>query len=135
MMTSRLSYFYLFLITLSMCTIAQAQTSVDEHFFSSISSDMKSHKSQIFKTNKDKNEIERTGNVLYGIYRNLISSQDGSTCRFHPTCSAYCRSSIHKNGIVFGMIKSMDRLTRCNGLSPEKYQVDIKRRKLVDYAQ
>lgn len=135
MMTSKRSFFYLFLTVFCVSLNTQAQTSVDAHFFSDKSAEMKSHQSETSKRIKDKNEIQRTGNILYGVYRNLISSQDGSTCRFYPTCSAYCRSSIHKNGFVFGMIKSMDRLTRCNGLSPEKYQVDFKRRKLVDHAQ
>lgn len=111
-----------------------AQTTRDSYYFSISPYSEMSNVPLIDDTvAKDKNEIERTGNILYGIYRNLISSQDGSTCRFHPTCSAYCRSAIYKSGFIFGMIKSMDRLTRCNGLSPEKYEIDMKRRKLVDH--
>ncbi len=84
---------------------------------------------------QDKNEIQNLGIVLYSVYRNLISSQDGSPCRFYPTCSAYCRSAIRKNGLIVGTVQGIDRLTRCNGLSPHKYSVDIKRRKLVDHVQ
>lgn len=84
---------------------------------------------------QDKNEIQNLGIVLYSVYRNLISTQDGSPCRFYPTCSAYCKSAISKNGLIVGAVKGIDRLTRCNGLSPHKYAVDIKRRKLVDHVQ
>lgn len=31
-----------------------------------------------------------------------------------------------------GGIKTMDRLTRCNGLSPQKYEVDEKAKLLID---
>lgn len=82
---------------------------------------------------RDRNEIQNLGFMLYSIYRNLISSQDGTNCKFYPTCSAYCRSAVRKNGLILGMIQGVDRITRCNGLSPNKYTIDIERRRLIDY--
>jgi len=88
-----------------------------------------------FAVKPDKNELRLATTILFATYRNLISSQDGSRCRFYPTCSAYCKSAIHKHGVVRGTIQGLDRLTRCNGLSPQKYTIDIQRRKLVDHVR
>lgn len=87
------------------------------------------------KVKRDKNEIEISKHVLFAIYRNLISTQDGSVCKFYPTCSAYCRGAIDKNGIFKGVVQSFDRLSRCNGLSPHKYAIDIERQRLIDHVR
>jgi hypothetical protein len=31
------------------------------------------------------------------------------------------------------MLATLDRLQRCNGLSPEKYEIDIERQLLIDF--
>ena len=66
-------------------------------------------------------------------YKSFISSQDGNRCSFHPSCSEYAILSIKKNGIVVGALSTFDRLCRCNGLSPELYQIDYKRRVFIDH--
>lgn len=38
-------------------------------------------------------------------------------CRFHPSCSEYCRRSILKDGILKGCIKGAWRVLRCNPFS------------------
>jgi len=81
---------------------------------------------------RDKNAIQSTGKVLFTIYQNLISSQDSHSCVFYPTCSSYCRHAIRSRGFLFGGIMTFDRLARCHGLSPERYSIDMSRRKLVD---
>lgn len=90
---------------------------------------------QVNAISPDKNELQVLGFVIYQVYHNLISSQDGSVCNFHPTCSAYCRHAIRKNGLIHGSIQSLDRVMRCNGLSPEKYQIDFQKRKLIDHVE
>jgi len=112
-----------------------AQTVSDFEFFSPniIIEHSQAHTKESTSVKQDKNELQQSGFLLYQVYRNLISSQDGSPCRFYPTCSAYCRSAVIKNGLITGLVQGIDRLTRCNGLSPQKYSIDVKRRKLVDH--
>ncbi|MFC1632756.1 membrane protein insertion efficiency factor YidD [Patescibacteria group bacterium] len=35
-------------------------------------------------------------------------------CRYHPTCSEYCRQSVLKHGVVGGFILGTARILRCN---------------------
>jgi len=58
----------------------------------------------------------------FAFYKTFISSQDGMVCTFHPSCSSYALSTIRINGFL-GLLDAIDRLTRCNGLSPEKYPI------------
>jgi len=128
-------------LSLSLCFIfaihsdtllAQSQSDFN-YFLSESTSDYKSNDNNFIR--RDKNEIELSKLVLFSVYRNLISSQDGSVCKFYPTCSAYCKGAIGKHGIVKGVIHSFDRLSRCNGLSPHKYKIDIDRKRLVDHVR
>ena len=120
------------------CHSLMAQSSEDFLFFNSEVNSVNTPlamkaDSTVIIVNKDKNELAITANVVFGLYRNLISSQDGSVCSFHPSCSAYCRHAVRKNGFLKGGLQSLDRILRCNNLSPEKYQIDLKRRKLLDH--
>lgn len=38
-------------------------------------------------------------------------------CRYHPSCSEYCRQSIEKKGLIKGLFNSIYRLFRCNPFS------------------
>lgn len=69
---------------------------------------------------------------IFFIYKTLISSQDGTTCSFHPSCSEYSVTSIKEFGILQGVLKTSDRLLRCNGFSPEKYDLIIEENLLYD---
>ena len=68
------------------------------------------------------NEIKLLLTTGFAFYKTFISSQDGMTCTFHPSCSSYALSTIQTNGIL-GVLDAIDRLMRCHGLSPEKYTV------------
>jgi len=68
------------------------------------------------------NEIKLILTGGFAFYKTFISSQDGMTCTFYPSCSSYALSTIQTNGIL-GILDAIDRLTRCNGLSPEKYHI------------
>ncbi len=84
------------------------------------------------KTKKDKNDIQQTGQFLFHVYKNYITTQDGNYCNFIPSCSSYCAQALHKHGPVKGAIMSFDRMGRCHGFAPQKYTFDPKRRKLID---
>lgn len=79
-----------------------------------------------------KNELDITLSLAFLFYKNFISSQDGATCSFHPSCSEYGMLCVKEYGVVKGGIKTFDRLTRCNSLSPQKYTIDVEKRKLYD---
>ena len=71
-----------------------------------------------------KNEIDVMFTGLFIFYKSFISSQDGNSCTFTPSCSEYALQSIQKYGVVIGMLSAFDRLERCNGLSPELYKIN-----------
>ncbi len=58
----------------------------------------------------------------FAFYKTFVSSQDGMVCTFYPSCSSYAVASIQTNRLL-GILDAIDRLTRCNGLSPEKYPI------------
>jgi putative component of membrane protein insertase Oxa1/YidC/SpoIIIJ protein YidD len=72
---------------------------------------------------KTNNEIELVFSGLFLTYKYFISSQDVVSCVFYPSCSVYAIQSIQKQGLVIGTLSAFDRLTRCNGLSPENYEI------------
>ena len=69
---------------------------------------------------------------LFLFYKAFFSSQDFSSCSFHPSCSVYALESVSKLGLLTGIMDTFDRLTRCNGLSPEKYIINQKFNLLED---
>lgn len=78
------------------------------------------------------NELDLSLKLLYLFYKNFISSQDGSKCFFHPSCSDYGVQCVGKFGVIRGGVMTLDRLVRCNGLSPSKYEIDKDKRKYID---
>lgn len=58
----------------------------------------------------------------FAFYKTFVSSQDGVKCTFYPSCSVYALNTIKTNGVI-GVLDAIDRLTRCNGISPEKYHI------------
>ncbi|UTA67972.1 MULTISPECIES: membrane protein insertion efficiency factor YidD [Emticicia] len=80
----------------------------------------------------NKNEVQYLFSGLFLFYKTFFSSQDMTSCTFTPSCSEYGILSVKKYGLVMGGVRTMDRLTRCNGLSPTKYEVDMKAKLLID---
>lgn len=65
---------------------------------------------------------------LYGmfkIYKKFVSSQDGNSCIFKPTCSQYAIDAINKKGIVIGVLEAADRVLRCNSFSLKDQQPEL----------
>jgi len=75
---------------------------------------------EVKRTVDSKNEFSLILSIAYNFYKAFLSSQDANNCAFHPTCSTYAVETLKTNGIL-GIFDAIDRLTRCNGFSPEKY--------------
>lgn len=59
--------------------------------------------------------------AVYTFYKNFLSSQDGNVCTFYPSCSNYAMECYRRKGLLVATLATFDRISRCNGLSPEKY--------------
>lgn len=81
---------------------------------------------------QNKSEVEAAFSGLFLFYKTFISSQDQAVCTFTPSCSEYGILAIKKHGMIKGGVMTMDRLTRCNGLSPTNYAYDPKTKLLKD---
>lgn len=78
------------------------------------------------------NEVSVLLTAFFIGYKNFFSSQDARSCTFEPSCSVYAIEIIRRKGIFAGFLDAIDRLTRCNGLSPEDYEIDQEKRLLID---
>ena len=88
---------------------------------------------KVYKEAKgNKNEVQYLFSGLFLFYKTFFSSQDLTVCTFTPSCSEYGILAVKQYGVVMGGIRTMDRLTRCNGLSPKKYEIDLKAKLLID---
>lgn len=68
------------------------------------------------------NELKFIASSFFLVYKEFISSQDYISCVFHPSCSEYAIQAVQKQGVM-GVFNTFDRLTRCNALSPEQYEM------------
>ena len=68
-------------------------------------------------------------------YQRFISTQDGPSCTFVPSCSRFGVESIRRLGAVRGILLTSDRLQRCNGVSTSRYQLDSRSGYLMDPVQ
>lgn len=84
----------------------------------------------VAKNNNSTMEVMLSSMFLF--YKYFISSQDSQSCVFHQSCSVYAVETIKKQGFVFGMMDTFDRLMRCNGLSVDKYSIETESRLLID---
>lgn len=82
-----------------------------------------------------KNEVQTIFSGLFLFYKYFVSSQDVVSCVFYPSCSVYALQTIQKNGIIVGTMATFDRLCRCNGLSPDKYDIHKESRLFYDPVQ
>lgn len=69
---------------------------------------------------------------LFLFYKKYISSQDGGSCSFAPSCSEYAILSIKKYGFAAGALRAVDRLARCHPGAGSYYPVHPERRALHD---
>ena len=78
------------------------------------------------------NEIQFVFSGLFLFYKTFISSQDMQRCTFTPSCSEYAIHAVKQQGAIIGILNAFDRLSRCNGLSPEEYEIDEQTNKFKD---
>jgi putative component of membrane protein insertase Oxa1/YidC/SpoIIIJ protein YidD len=72
--------------------------------------------------------------LLLSFYKKFISSQDGETCSFNQSCSHFSAWAVREKGLFTGVLLTADRLTRCNGIKPDRYKRDsISGKNIDDY--
>jgi uncharacterized protein len=106
-----------------------AETINPEEFINSFP--VKKHVHYAFAKN-NKNEIQFIFSGLFLFYKSFFSSQDATSCSFSPSCSEYGLQAVKNKGMLIGIPSTFDRLTRCNGLNPDKYPIDTKTGLLID---
>ncbi|MGJ8622748.1 MAG: membrane protein insertion efficiency factor YidD [Yoonia sp.] len=47
-------------------------------------------------------------------YRMVLSPWVGTSCRYHPTCSAYSLEALEKHGALKGSYLTVRRILRCH---------------------
>jgi uncharacterized protein len=52
--------------------------------------------------------------LLIRAFQIWISPQDGPSCRYHPTCSAFGKIAVQKYGAFVGSVLAGDRILRCH---------------------
>lgn len=80
----------------------------------------------------NKNEIQFLLSGLFLGYKSFISSQDGSRCAFHLTCSEYALVAIKRQGLIVGSINFFDRFARCNTCTPGLYTRNVQTQRFND---
>ncbi len=123
------------LLLLSSASTLLAQQAIDFQAMRSVIQVESSAPAYASLAKNNSHELTWAVSQMFLFYKTYISSQDGNRCSFHPSCSEYSIQVIKKRGFLLGGLTTFDRLIRCNGLSPELYQVDTKRRLLIDYPQ
>ncbi len=81
---------------------------------------------------KDTSELKIVATGLIRLYQKFISSQDGPTCNFRPTCSGFGMACIQEYGVARGILLTADRLLRCNGSQSQHYHKDSVTGKYID---
>ncbi len=77
-------------------------------------------------------ELKLAATGLIRLYQKFISSQDGPSCNFTPTCSRFGMACIQEFGMLRGLLLTTDRLIRCNGLESTHYHKDPSTGKYID---
>ena len=52
--------------------------------------------------------------VAARVYQFTVSPLLGPHCRFQPSCSVYFIESVHKYGVIRGVLRSLWRICRCH---------------------
>jgi len=122
--------FVILILSLISFNICFAQSHTEISSYENLFKPKEKHEHYFSQNNS--NEIKLIFSSLYFFYKNFISSQDISSCSFTPSCSTYSIQSIRKHGVILGTMETFDRLTRCNSLSPKKYEKDNRTGLLID---
>ena len=67
------------------------------------------------------NLVRKTLYFAVRVYQCCISPFMINSCRYYPSCSSYCRDSIHNFGFHKGIFLTLKRLARCHPFSRGGY--------------
>ena len=81
---------------------------------------------------QETSELKLVATGLIRLYQKFISSQDGPSCNFLPSCSHFGMGCIQEYGFVRGVLLTADRLIRCNGSRSNHYHRDSVTGKYID---
>ena len=81
---------------------------------------------------QETSELKLVATGLIRLYQKFISSQDGPTCSFSPSCSRFGMACIQEYGVLRGVLLTADRLIRCNGSQSRHYHKDSVTGKYLD---
>lgn len=81
---------------------------------------------------QETSELKLAATGLIRLYQKFISSQDGPTCSFSPSCSRFGMACIQEYGVLRGVLLTADRLLRCNGSQSRHYHKDNVTGKYID---
>ena len=62
--------------------------------------------------------LARTLVALISAYRRFVSPALPSSCRYHPTCSAYAVDAVMRFGAARGSLMALRRVARCHPFAP-----------------
>lgn len=77
-------------------------------------------------------ELKMAATTLIRLYQRFVSSQDGPSCGFTPSCSRFGMAAVKEYGMLHGILLTADRLLRCNGSQAHHYHLDPKTEKFID---
>jgi putative membrane protein insertion efficiency factor len=63
----------------------------------------------------------RAARLAIAVYQLIVSPWLPRSCRFYPTCSAYCAEAIARHGLLRGALAGLGRLLRCHPFHPGGY--------------
>ncbi len=81
---------------------------------------------------QEASELKLVATGLIRLYQKFVSSQDGPSCQFLPSCSRFGMGCIQEYGFVRGVLLATDRLIRCNGSQSSHYHRNSVADKYID---
>ncbi len=81
---------------------------------------------------QESSELKFAATALIRLYQVFVSSQDGPSCGFSPSCSRFGMAAIKEYGIMRGVLLTADRLLRCNGSQAQHYHKEPNSEKYAD---
>ena len=110
-----------------------ADETTDLLFIRQVNPILKEKQQEIIHINPQVNsELKMAATALIRLYQRFISSQDGPSCGFTPSCSRFGMAAVQEYGILRGILLTADRLLRCNGSQSQHYHIDPNTEKYVD---
>ena len=133
-MVNRLVLFCVFCLSVVLSVSPTfSEEAADLAFIRKVNPILKSKPQEVIRFNpQETSELKVVATGLIRLYQKFVSSQDGPTCNFHPTCSRFGMACIQEYGVVRGMLLTADRLLRCNGSKSQHYHKDGVTGKYID---